>query len=395
MKQLFEYLIDRQYDALVIEEEANIIAEEQINESFKSSIVQKLAQAIYDAEKERNKRKVEIAKADDEKYPQYGPHNPNVTNFASIFGPKTEGGKYNTKKGLQGLKWSEITDDDFKVYDPNDKELIKLIKRTYGKKDGNADFIVVDNKDNVINFIKAYGKDPKADGMFYFKAAEINKYGSKIDSEVRELTQPYYSYQSRPLKTKEVIDLLHAISQIYNGGAKVYALEVTDEMIKDYKNLQVSREEAKKGVINFDKKSLETLLRNQQARYKTMVAEIKAKKLQKDPNVLFNEIKEANDKVVALYKKVMANPNYLDQYYDLGRLMSYVSYAYESLYKSMKKSREADKEEAYALKDGDTPEQAKRWRRHKDEDAQNEINDAKEYVEKVKKMIAEIEEKLK
>lgn len=394
MKQLFEYLVDRQYDALVIKEEANIIAEEQINEAFKSSIIQKLAQAIYNAEKDRNKREVERAKRDDEKYPQYGPHKPNVTNFASIFGPKTEGGRYNTKKGLQGLKWSEITDDDFKVYKPTDKELVKLIKSTYGKKDGNADFIVVDNKDNVINFIKAYGKDPKEDGMFYFKAAEITKYGSKIDSEVKELTKPYYSYQSRPLKTKEVIDLLQTISQIYNDNVKVYALEVTDAMIKNYKDLQVSREEAKKGVVNFDKESLAAMLRSQQARYKTMVAEIKAKKLQKDPNVLFNEIKTVNDQVVALYKKVIGNPNYLDEYFDLGRLMSYVSYAYESFYRSMKKSREGDKEEAWALKDGDTPEQAKRYRHFEDETAKNEINDAKEYVEKVKKMIEEIESKL-
>lgn len=391
MKQLFEYLIDRQYDALILKEEANIIAEEQINEAFKSSIIQKLAQAIYNAEKDKNKRAVDRAKQDDERYPQYGPHDPKLTNFASIFGPKTEGGRYNTKKGLQGLKWSEITDDDFKVYKPTDKELIKLIKRTYGKKDGNADFIVVDNKDNVINFIKAYGKDPKEDGMFYFKAAEINKYGSKIDSEVKELTKPYYSYQSRPLKTKEVIDLLQAISQIYNDDAKVYALEVTDAMIKDYKDLQVSREEAQKGVVNFDKESLNAMLIKQKARYKTMVAEIKAKKLQKDPNVLFSEIQTTNEQVVVLYKKIMGNPQYLDEYFDLGRLMSYVSAAYESFYRSMRESREGDKMNQHAKEKGDNTHD---WGRYNKERARVEINDAKAYVEKVKKMIEEIESKL-
>ena len=394
MKQLFEYLVNRQYDALIIKEEANIIAEEQINEAFKSSIIQKLAQAIYNAEKENNKRKVEKAKEDDERYPLYGggKRDPELKNFASIFGPKTEGGRYNTKKGLQGLKWSEITDDDFKVYEPTDKELIKLIKKSYGKKDGNADFIVVDNKDNVINFIKAYGKDPKEDGMFYFKAPQITKYGSKIPSEVKELTQPYYTYQTRGLKTNEVIDALKALSTI--GGIKVYALEITDAMIKNYKNLQVSREEAKKGVVNFDKESLATMLRSQQARYKTMVAEIKAKKLQKDPNVLFNEIKETNDQVVALYKKIISKPEYLDEYFDLGRIMQYVSGAYESFYRSMKKTREADKREKHAIDAGESGERAKRWRHYAEEESQVEINDAKEYVEKVKKMIAEIESKL-
>ena len=387
MKQLFEYLIDRQYDALIIKEEAKLIGEEIINESFKSSIIQKLAQAIYDAEKDRNKRKVEIAKADDEKYPQYGPHNPNVTNFTSIFGPKTESGRYNTKKGLQGLKWSEITDNDFKVYKPTDKELIKLIKRTYGKKDGNADFIVVDNKDNVINFIKAYGKDPKEDGMFYFKAAEITKYGSKIDSEVRELTQPYYSYRSRPLKTKEVIDLLQTISQIYNGDAKVYALEITDSMIKDYKTLQTSREEAKKGVINFDKKSLETLLRNQQARYRKMIEEARKMKLASDPNKLLNDIETTNNEVIDLFRQVINNPDNLDQRFDMDDLMRYTSYAYEQFYKAMIKSREADKY--------DTKYPGKNVGEFDREQSKEYFEDAKKYLDTIKEKIAEIKQNIK
>ena len=322
-----------------------------------------------------------------------GKRDPNVKNFASIFGPKTNNPRFGSQKsGLQGLKWSEITDDDFKVYEPTDKELIKLIKKSYGKKDGNADFIVVDNKDNVINFIKAYGKDPKEDGMFYFKAPQITKYGSKIPSEVKELTQPYYTYQTRGLKTNEVIDALKALSTI--GGIKVYALEITEDMIKDYKTLHTSREESRKGVINFDKASLDTMLRNQQARYKTMVAEIKAKKLQKDPNVLFDEIKATNDKVVALYKKVMSKPEYLDEYFDLGSIMQYVSGAYESFYRSMKKTREADKYEKRAIDAGEAGERAKRYKHYSDEESQVEINNAKEYVEKVNKMIEEIESKL-
>ena len=52
MKHLLEYLNDYYYDSLVINEVCNLIAEEEmVNESFKSSIVQKLAQAIYNAEK--------------------------------------------------------------------------------------------------------------------------------------------------------------------------------------------------------------------------------------------------------------------------------------------------------------------------------------------------------
>ena len=399
MKQLFEYLVNYDYDTKIINEVSRLEGYETvINESFKSSIVQKLAQAIYDAEKDNNKRKLERAKQDNERYPEYGPHDPNLTNFSSIFGPKKVSKRWGgNDKGVQGLKWSEITDDDFVEYSPTDKNLIKLIRKSYGKKDGNADFIVMTGSGKIINFIKAYGKDPKEDGMFYFKNSEITKYGSKINSEVKELTKPYYSYQTRGLKVNEVIELLKDISTIVSG-AKVYALEITDDMIKDYKNLITSREQAQKGVINYDKASLATLLNEQKARYKAMVSEIKAKKLQKDPNVLFDEIKLANDRVVALYKKITSKPEYIDKQYDLYRVMQYVSNAYESFYRSMKESREGQRDVERAIKRGESQEEIddiKRFhKKYSDVRAEHEINDAKEYVNEVNKMCDEIEEKL-
>lgn len=401
MKNLFEYIIDVQLDNAIIKETANIIAEDTINESFKSSIVQKLAQAIYNAEKTNNKRKVADAKDHDERYgTEYGKRDPHVTSFASIFGPKTDGGKYNTKKGLQGLKWSEITDDDFKVYNPDDKELIKLIKKTYGKKDGRADFIVVGKSGEVLNFIKAYGRDPKDDGMFYFKSDEIKTYKYSNGNEhkytdaggVKELRQQYYKYDTRPLKANEVLDALKALSTM--EGIKVYALEITDDMIKNYNDLIDSRAKAQKGVINYDAASLNALLKQQKARYKVMVAEIKAKRLQKDPNVLFDEIKKCNDEVVELYKQVMSNPENLDKYFDMGRLMSYVSNAYESFYRSMKETREGDKYEKRAKEKGASDERAKDYRSFNDESAKHYINDAEDYVKNVRKMIEEIKAKL-
>lgn len=398
MKQLFEYLVNYEYNEKIINEVSRLEGYETvINESFKSSIVQKLAQAIYNAEKDNNKRKLEYAKKEDERYPDWGPHDPKLTNFASIFGPKKVNKRWgDSEKGVQGLKWSEITDDDFVEYSPTDKNLIKLLKKSYGKKDGNADFIVMTAKGDIINFIKAYGKDPKEDGMFYFKNAEMTKYGSKINSEVKELTKPYYSYRTRALKVGEVVSLLKDISEIMD--IKVYALEITDDMIKDYKNLITSRAQAQKGVINYDKASLATLLNEQKARYKTMVAEIKAKKLQKDPNILFSEIKQANDRVVALYKKVMSKPEYLDKQYDLYRLMQYVSYSYEAFYKSMKESREGQRSIERAIRDGESKEEIedikkynKKWT---DTRAENEINNAKEFLDEVNKMCDQIEKDL-
>ena len=406
MKHLLEYLNDYYYNNLVINEVCNLIAEEEIvNESFKSSIVQKLAQAIYNAEKSSNKSKIEQAKNDDERYgTDYGKHDPHIVSFASIFGPKAINGKYSlVNKGIQGLKWSEITDDDFKEYAPDDKELIKLVKKTYGKKNANADFIVMKG-DEIINFIKAYGADEKSDGMFYFKSDTLKKYKSNgvehkytVNGGVKELTKPYYSYQHRALKVNEVIDELQALSEI--EGVKVYALEITDDMIKQYQELYNDRKKSQEGVINYDKKSLEMLRKQQVARYKALAQEIRAKKLQNDPNILFNEITETNKQVIELYKKVMSSTDNLDKYFDLGRLMDYVSGAYESFYRSMKSERQSERQkERYKAK------AAERGEEFNDEQydklnfaksrANSEINDAKKYIDNVKKMIKEIEDQL-
>lgn len=406
MKHLLEYLNDYYYDSLVINEVCNLIAEEEIvNESFKSSIVQKLAQAIYNAEKSSNKSKIEQAKNDDERYgTDYGKHDPRIVSFASIFGPKAINGKYSlVKKCIQGLKWSEITDDDFKEYAPDDKELIKLVKKTYGKKNANADFIIMKG-DEIINFIKAYGADEKSDGMFYFKSDTLKKYKSNgvehkytVNGGVKELTKPYYSYKHRTLKVNEVIDELKALSEI--EGVKVYALEITDDMIKQYQELANDRKKSQEGVINYDKKSLEMLRKQQVARYKALAEEIRAKKLQNDPNVLFNEITETNKQVIELYKKVMSSTDNLDKYFDLGRLMDYVSRAYESFYRSMKSERQSERQkERYKAK------AAERGKEFNDEEydkldfdksnAKSEINDAKKYIDNVKKMIKEIEDQL-
>lgn len=403
MRQLLEYLNDYYYDSLVINEVCNLIAEdEMVNESFKSSIVQKLAQAIYNAEKTSNKKKVERAKKNDEVLgTEYGKHDPRIVSFTSIFGPKTVNGRYGgSTKGIQGLKWSEITDDDFIEYAPNDKELIKLIKKTYGKKNANADFIVMKDGE-IINFIKAYGADEKSDGMFYFKSDTLKKYanGSEytVPGGVKEVTKPYYSYQHRPLKVAEVVNALKELSSI--KGVKVYALEITDDMIKQYQSLITDRKKSQEGVINYDKRSLDMLRKQQVSRYKVLAAEIRANKLQKDPNILFNEITETNKQVVELYKKVMSSTEYLDKYFELGRLMDYVSRAYESFYKSIKSGRKSEKSrehaKARAAERGEKfdPKEYDEFDYNKS-DAQSSINDAKKYINNVKEMIKEIEAKL-
>ena len=172
-----------------------------------------------------------------------------------------------------------------------------------------------------------------------------------------------------------------------------------DNLIKQYQELSNDRKKSQEGVINYDKKSLEMLRKQQVARYKALAQEIRAKKLQNDPNVLFNEIAETNKQVIELYKKVMSSTDNLDKYFDLGRLMDYVSRAYESFYRSMKSERQSERaKERYKAK------AAERGEEFNDEEydkldfnkssAKEEINDAKKYIDNVKTMIKEIEDQL-
>lgn len=382
MQHLYEYLINDICDQNILKEEAILYAQEMINESFKCELLTNLAQQIAKAEKKNNANKIERAKKDDENYPYSdgSKHDPKTISFTSIFGPLTIGGRYNTKKGVQGLRWSEITEDDFVLVKAgNEKELKKALKPIYAKT-GKGDAIAcLPGTKTPVMFIKGYGKDDDK-RLYYFNMDQ-----SKWDSGVKEKTASKYSYQTRALRLDEVMPLISDLD--------IYILNITDDLIKQYQTLSKSREEAQKGVINYDKNSLADLLKKQQARYKTMVAEIKAKKLQKDPNVLFDEIKQTNDEVVALYKEVMSTPENLDKYFDMGRLMSYVSYAYESFYKSMKESREGDRMVKRAKERGD--DDAIDWGKYNKERARGEINDAKEYLEKVKKEIENIKKNLK
>jgi len=389
MKSLFESLYDSSYNKTIINEYAQLVAEEMINESFKSSIVQKLAKAIYDAEKDHNKREVDNAKRLDKEYPYHdgSKHIVRLNNFASIFGPKESSDRYgNNKKKLQGLKWSEIKDEDFKEYAPDDKELIKLIKSSYGKKDGNANFIVMTKDGQILNFIKAYGQSEKSDGMYYFKTNE------KWGNGVKELTKPYYSYQQRSLKVNEVIDALKGLATI--DGVKVYALVITSDMVKEYSDIISDRSKAQEGIINYDKNSLRNILKKQQARYNALVAEMKAKKLMQDPESLFNDIKKVNDEVVELYKKIFNNPENIDKNFEIGSLMNYVSRAYDEYYRYLKETRSAERSVKRAKDKGYSDEEASKWGEWNRNSAKNAINDVKDYLNKINKEIEKIKSEL-
>lgn len=387
MKRLFEYIMHNQWENAILKEEANLICEEMINESFKSSIVQKLAKTIYDYEKENNKREVKNAKDQTQRYGYK--HTPKLKNFTSIFGPKMEVTKYGNNKGLRGIKWSEITDNDFIEYNPTDKELIKLLKKSYRKETGNADFIIMNKDGNITNFIKCFDADPKESGVYFFKDEQPTNWG-KINSKVEEIRKKGRSWDGRSLNINEVIDFLNILPE----GSKVYALVITDSMLQDYRQMGLDRKETQKGVINYDAESLKNMLRKQQSRYKALVEEMKAKKLMSDPESLFEDIQQINDEVIELVHDITKKPEYIDKRFDVSRMLQYVGYAFEQYYNYVKSLRTAEKEVARAKKNGSSDEDAERWGSYEKERSRGYINDCKKYIDNVKEFIKEIKSEM-
>lgn len=387
MKNLYESLINGIFYNKVLENYINIEVEEtlQLNESFQSELLRNLSKEIYKAEKEHREADKRIKDQYDKGERTYLPSYKNEKTFASIFGPITEILRYGGKKtGLQGLKWSEIKDSDFtfiKGGEENNKQLRKAIKPIFSKAQrGNVIACNPGEKIPVI-FIKGYNsKSDDSVATYYFSTKGWKK-------GVQPMTRTKYSYQERDLKLEEALEEI--------AGLDCYILYITNDMIKDYQDLHIGRKESRKGMINYDEESLEKMLKEQKAKYKTLAEEIRAKKLQADPSVLFDEIKQTNDDVIELYKKVMDNPENIDQRFDLGRLMNYVSNAYEYFYRSIKSTRDADKSVERARANGKSPAEANQYGSYERKSAESEINEAKEYIEKVKKMIKEIEDQLK
>lgn len=386
MKNIKDFLFESNLRKELIAEDYNEISEGMINESFKASILTKLAKAIGDAMKDYNKREKDNAKRMDKEYG--GKHKANTKNFASIFGPKVLHGRYGNKKtGLQGVKWSEISDDDFKVFTEYDKELEKLIKGSYKKKDGNTDFIITDKNDNIKYFIKGYGyeDDGKAqmNGIYTFKS----KWGGS--STVEEMEKNAYKYSSKPLNITEVLAFVRGLLE---NEHKVYALTITGDMVQNYEALHTAREESQKGVIEYDEASLRKLAEQQRARYKALAKEARIRKEKENSDGLFDEIKELNDEVTELYRTITSKTEYVDKFYDLGDMMHYVNYIYESYFKYIKYARSSEKEIEAAKKNGEKNPEA--WgnfdKRHSDES----LNDVREYINRVKKQIEKIKSQL-
>ena len=366
MKTLIEYIQHDKYLNVLTEAFIEIEAQETINEAFKSKLLTDLAKKIKEYEKTNNAREKERAAK------SHWGGEPNLTSFASIFGPKTADlGRYRGKKGgLEGLKWSEITDGDFEKYSiaTDNKEIKKMLQSVYSRKE-QADIIVTRKSGDIVYFIKGYGEEKTP--IFYFFMPP-NSAGLKHG--VSKAKKPRYSYQERDLKWGEALDLIEGITD-----GTVNVLKVNDSMIKTYKTLFDERTEAKKGIVNFDEESLKQLAKENQARYETLVKEIKTKKLQDSKENLFEEIQNLQKEVMDLYNGMIGNISEAPEYYELGQLMNYVNYAYESYYKAIKYGNKGDKAKGNKFE-----------KDYYQGQSDSEIRDVKKYIDRARKEIEDI-----
>jgi len=422
MKSIYEYVTLSEYDNKTIKEVVNIISDEiMINEKFNARILSKLAKAIYDAEihnrnkdtksNQEYKDKLTKYKADLKAweieyakwkrtqqvgqkltFPPREPRMPtrsraNATSFASLFGPEIEtswGG--NNKKVLQGIKWDAINDNDVEEYiDGADKKLLRMVRAAYAQKI-QAMFILCDKKtEDVVYFVKAFGKIYNKNN----KPRVYNLGHKNVQSGVHNETMPAYTYETRDLRVNELINIMK--------DYKVYFIQVTDNMIQTYKDEFTNRIELKKGIINFDRASLEAYRKQQQARMEVLAQELKDKRLFNQKDEMFVTIKKINEEVVSLYEAIINNPAYIDRRYDLGRLMEMVGRAYDRYYDFIKQFREIEKEKEIMRKTGESEERiSKRFSgdSYTISSIKEKLRDTDEYLNEIRKEIDKIKKEL-
>ena len=390
MKSLYESLLNTKYISKVLEEYSILEGEEilQINESFKSSILISLAKAIQDAEKGHAENDKKMAQRYKEQ--GYGTPSKSAKSFASIFGPITLHKRWGeAKTGIQGLKWSEIKDDDFELYksvSADDKTFAKILKNCYLKK-LQANFICCEpGTKNVVIFIKGYSNTPGDVRVFGLKSNWGNR------DEVTEKTATKYKYGERPLKFDEAMAVI--------SGLDVYVLKITDNMKTEYIKLHDTRIASQKGVINYDERSLKDMLQQQKARYQAMVKEIKAKKLEGDQKQLIERINKVHAEAIATMEKIMSNPENMDEYFDVGRLLSYCSRAYESFYDAFQHKAKGDKAVEIARqrakdKGEDFDEKEFNYWNYDRSYSKQKFNDIDAYCKEVEKMIEDMKKRMK
>ena len=390
MKNLKEYLFDKECDNIILTEAASIIGEEMINEAFKSKILGKLASTIKEYEKEQHRNDIE--KQNDYNDKGWGKINPSEKTFTSLFGPIVQTSRYDSStKKVRGCQWDKITDDNVTYYEGGyDIALHKKIKQLYADKirvrlvvfDPETQEIVYAGRVCSENDYKT--RKSKKPSTFEFKAWTTAD--GKSHKRVINKTAPIRKggWQTGDLKVDALIELINDYD--------VYFVEIPNEYITDYDVLVKDREEAQKGVINYDDASLKELAQRQRLHYKMLAKELRAKRLQDNPKYMLNEITKIHNEALKLAEQIIDSKEHIDEGYSIGNAMSYITLAFEEYFKYLKSMKDAEASVERARERGrEEPESYGEYYRS---DAASQLDNCKDRLEKTKNYLDEIRERI-
>ena len=124
------------------------------------------------------------------------------------------------------------------------------------------------------------------------------------------------------------------------------------------------REEAQKGVINYDDASLKELAQRQRLHYKVLAKELRAKRLQDNPKYMLNEITKIHNEALKLAEQIIDSKEHIDEGYSIGNAMSYITSAFEEYFKYLKSMKDAEASvERARIRGREEPESPQRQRR--------------------------------
>lgn len=373
----------------------DIIEDSYINESFKIDILNKLSAQIKEFEGEHRQRDKEtVQRYKDQGYS--GRPTPTEKTFKSLFGPIVQTDKFGpTGKKLRGCRWSELTDSDVTYYENGfEGTLHKRIKQMWNGKIRGLILGCDPDTHKIMFAVRGYRSTDKYGKLlkptvFMFRV-NVNKSTGGVHKSLNAIEVDAYKYSSRKYKADEFIELINDL--------EVYFIEIPDSAVTDYYTLTNDRTKSQKGVVNYDDESLKKLAQEQRARYKQLAKELRAKRIENDPEYLFNEITKINDTVIDLYRRVIRKPEYSELYYVVGDLMNYVSDAFREYASYISNMKIANDSIAKARELGtNNPEGRGEYHRgeyHRD-DAVNNVEDIKRTLDRINSNIKEIEDRMK
>ena len=323
MKEIIDYIYESEFDSIVI------------NETFQSTWLSSLAKKIKDSESKRHKSKNGYEEKREKR----------TSSFSNIFQTVFKDSNNNNPINI---KWTDVKDDDFVLYKPKDKSFKKLCDNIFDKKLAKNKMALIiscepDTK-NIVYFTNAINGKYYQDNWSEVSGPAICQFdvpysyweGSNrgIDKKVatvRKSSRGYNNY--RTLNQREAYDLLKNMDN--------YLLEIDDKLIEDYQKITLDRKEARKGTINFDKDSLDDILRAQRERYRAFVRTVKVNKMRSDDKVVYEEIKKMYAEIIELNEKIMKESDNWDLFSAMENLLRDFSYAFYHYYRYFIKNKRA------------------------------------------------------